>query len=289
MVTAQRPLQAISFLVAAIGLIAVVDAICKAYTDEMHAVQLVWGYFVAIVLVVGCYFTLTGPRPPALLATSRFRLQLLRPAFLVASITTLYIGLTYLPFAEATAIGFSAPLFITALSGPILKERVGIHRWSAVVVGLLGVLIIVRPGGGLWHWASVMPLVGAFFFACFQLTTRALAATENPHTTLFYTSTGGLFWISLLVPFFWTPPGFEHWIVFLSTGTMGALAHVCMIAAFNRGEASLLAPFNYSKMIWSVVLGYFIFDAVPGTNMWIGTLIIIAAGGYVLYRVGRRA
>ncbi len=285
--TIQKPLHAVAFFIASIGLIALVDAICKAYTDELHAVQLVWGYFVGIVLTVSVYFVLAGARPVALVATNRIPMQFVRPGCLVASITFLFVGLTYLPIAEATAIGFTAPLFITMLSVPILKERVGLHRWAAVVIGLLGVLIVVRPGGGLWHWASLMVLIGTVFFSLFQIVTRILAMTEKPDTTLFYTSIGGMFWISLTVPFFWLPPTGEHWIIFLLTGAMGALAHLCMIAAFNRGEASLLAPFNYTKMIWSVVLGYVMFDTVPGANTWIGTTVIVAAGGYVLYRVGR--
>ena len=285
--TIQKPLHAVAFFIASIGLIALVDAICKAYTDELHAVQLVWGYFVGIVLTVSVYFVLAGARPAALVATNRIPMQFVRPGCLVASITFLFVGLTYLPIAEATAIGFTAPLFITMLSVPILKERVGLHRWAAVVIGLLGVLIVVRPGGGLWHWASLMVLIGTVFFSLFQIVTRILAMTEKPDTTLFYTSIGGMFWISLTVPFFWLPPTGEHWIIFLLTGAMGALAHLCMIAAFNRGEASLLAPFNYTKMIWSVALGYVMFDTVPGANTWIGTTVIVAAGGYVLYRVGR--
>ena len=269
---------------ASIGLIAIVDAICKSYTVDLHAIQLVWGYFIGIVLFSGGYFACIGVRLPTLITTRRRRLQIIRPAFLVASISFLFVGLTYLPIAESTAIGFTAPLFITALSVPLLKERVGIHRWAAVIIGLLGVLIIVRPGGGLWHWASSMVLIGTVFFSLFQIVTRMLATTENPHTTLLHTSIGGLFWISLAVPFVWQPASPEHWIVFLTTGSMGAMAHILMIAAFNRGEASLIAPFNYSKMIWSVILGYLMFGAIPSLNMWVGTAIIVGAGAYVLYR-----
>ena len=287
--TEQHPLKAIGFFTAAILLISVVDTISKIFTTDLHAVQLVWGYFIGINLTLLVYFTVRGERPSALLATKRRVLQFARPAFLVASITSLFIGLTYLPIAECTAIGFTAPLFITALSVPILKEKVGFHRWAAVIIGLAGVLIIVRPGGGLWHWASMMPLIGAVFFAGFQLVTRVMAASERTHVTLFYTGIGGLLWTSLMVPFFWTPPTEVHWAVFIGTGVMGALAHLCMISAFNRAEASLLAPNNYTKLIWVAVLGYFVFGDVPSLNMWAGTVVIVLAGAYVLYRERRRA
>ena len=116
-----------------------------------------------------------------------------------------------------------------------------------------------------------------------------MAASERTHVTLFYTGIGGLLWTSLMVPFFWTPPTEVHWAVFIGTGVMGALAHLCMISAFNRAEASLLAPNNYTKLIWVAVLGYFVFGDVPSLNMWAGTVVIVLAGAYVLYRERRRA
>ncbi|MCH2629926.1 MAG: DMT family transporter [Nisaea sp.] len=268
----------------AIFLISVVDTVCKVFTKDLHSIQLVWGYFVGINLTLWVFFLFKGEKFSNLRRTERPLLQIIRPAFLVCSISSLFIGLTYLPIAEATVIGFVAPLFITALSVPILKEHVDIHRWSAVAIGLVGVIIIIRPGGDLWHLASVMPLLGALFFALFQIITRLLAATERTHTTLFYTGLGGLAWSSLIVPFVWVTPSITHIFVFLSTGAMGAMAHLCMISAFDRAEASLLAPYNYTKLIWVSVLGYLIFNDVPSLDMWIGAIIIVSAGFYVLYR-----
>ncbi len=280
----QHPLKGVLFFMTAIFLISVVDTVCKAFTKDLHSIQLVWGYFVGINLTLWVFFLFKGEKFSNLRRTERPLLQIIRPAFLVCSISSLFIGLTYLPIAEATVIGFVAPLFITALSVPILKESVDIHRWSAVAIGLVGVIIIIRPGGDLWHLASVMPLLGALFFALFQIITRLLAATERTHTTLFYTGLGGLAWSSLIVPFVWVTPSITHIFVFLSTGAMGAMAHLCMISAFDRAEASLLAPYNYTKLIWVSVLGYLIFNDVPSLDMWIGAIIIVSAGFYVLYR-----
>ena len=280
----QHPLKGVLFFMTAIFLISVVDTVCKVFTKDLHSIQLVWGYFVGINLTLWVFFLFKGAKFSNLRRTERPLLQIIRPAFLVCSISSLFIGLTYLPIAEATVIGFVAPLFITALSVPILKEHVDIHRWSAVAIGLVGVIIIIRPGGDLWHLASVMPLLGALFFALFQIITRLLAATERTHTTLFYTGLGGLAWSSLIVPFVWVTPSITHIFVFLSTGAMGAMAHLCMISAFDRAEASLLAPYNYTKLIWVSVLGYLIFNDVPSLDMWIGAIIIVSAGFYVLYR-----
>ena len=280
----QLTLKGVLFFMTAIFLISVVDTVCKVFTKDLHSIQLVWGYFVGINLTLWVFFLFKGAKFSNLRRTERPLLQIIRPAFLVCSISSLFIGLTYLPIAEATVIGFVAPLFITALSVPILKEHVDIHRWSAVAIGLVGVIIIIRPGGDLWHLASVMPLLGALFFALFQIITRLLAATERTHTTLFYTGLGGLAWSSLIVPFVWVTPSITHIFVFLSTGAMGAVAHLCMISAFDRAEASLLAPYNYTKLIWVSVLGYLIFNDVPSLDMWIGAIIIVSAGFYVLYR-----
>ena len=277
--------KGVLFFLTSIGLIAVVDTTCKFYTDELHAVVLVWGYFVGITVFVVGYFT--GRGQMELLKTKRPFAQILRPGFLVLSISGLFVGLTYLPLAEATAIGFTGPLFITALSTPILGEKVGWHRWLAVVIGLAGVLFIIRPGGAVWHWSAITTLFGAISFAVFQLLTRRLAGEEKHQTTLLYTSLAGTFWASLLVPFFWTQPSLTHAAVFLIIGIMGAGAHFCIIKAFSHAQASLLAPFNYSKLIWVTIFGYIVFGEVPGVDTVIGSIVIAAAGLYVLYREGQ--
>ena len=279
-----QPLKGIFLFITAIFLISIVDTICKFFTKDLHAIQIVWGYLIGINVTLWIFFFIRGEKLSKLVKSNRLVLQLIRPAFLICSISSLFLGLTYLPIAEATAIGFVAPLFITALSVPILREKVGIHRWSAVVIGFLGVIIIVRPGTEFWHIASIMPLLGAFFFALFQIMTRLLSATENTYTTLFYTGLGGLGWSSLMVPFVWSPMLRIHFFVFFSIGIMGAIAHLCMISAFDRAEASFLAPYNYTKLLWVAVLGYIIFGDIQSLEMWLGAFIIVSAGFYVLSR-----
>ena len=276
--------KGILFFMTAILVISVVDTICKLFTKELHAIQIVWGYFIGINLTLWAFFFFKGEKLSKLMITDRPILQILRPAFLVCSISSLFVGLTYLPLAEATAIGFVAPLFITILSVPILKEKVGIHRWTAILIGFTGVIIIIRPGGEFWQFVSIMPLLGAIFFALFQIFTRLLSGTEKTFTTLFYTGLGGLGWSSILVPFVWVVPSQIHILVFLAIGTLGALAHLCMINAFDFAEASLLAPFNYTKLLWVTVFGYWVFDDIPSLDMWVGSGVIVSAGLYVLYR-----
>lgn len=279
-----KPTLAIALMIASIAFISVVDATCKAFTDELHAVQLVWGYFIGILTALCFYYSVRRVGWRDLTHTSRPLLLWLRSALLVGSIMSLFVGLTYLPLTDATAIGFMAPLFITALSVVLLKEQVGFHRWLAVIVGLIGVAIIVRPGGGIWHWAVIMPLIGAVCFALYQIITRIMTASESTHTILFYTGLGGVFWSTLVVIFFWREPQPEHWLVFFATGILGATAHLCLVEAFRRAQASLIAPFNYTKLIFVAILGYLLFDDVPTLNTLVGSGVIIMAGCYVLYR-----
>ena len=278
---------AVAYFLLSIGLITIVDTVCKHYTSELSPIQLVWGYFVGMCLTLIFYFGARRTHLSDLVASKQIALQWVRPLFLVLSIATLFVGLKFLPLAEAVILGFMAPLFITALAQPLLGERVSIHRWIAVIGGLIGVAVVIRPGSGIWHWAAVMPLAGALFFSLFQLSTRRLAKTESVDGMLYHTGAAGLVWSTLLVPFFWTQPQPLHWLIFLGTGLLGAAAHLCMIQAFERAQASLLAPFNYSKLLWGIILGYVVFGQLPTINTLAGTTLIIAAGLYVVYRESR--
>jgi drug/metabolite transporter (DMT)-like permease len=281
-----NPRLGILLFLASVGFITVVDTTAKSLTEAFHALQIVWGYFFGISLYVALY-ALVAARRTSLLRTTRPWLQVVRSALLVFSITSLFVGLAYLPIAEATVIGFTAPLFVVALSGPLLGERVGPHRWLAVLLGLAGVLVIVRPGGGIAHWAAAMPLLGAAAFALYQIATRVLVRTETTATTLLYTAFGGLIWTSLLVPFVWVWPAPAHWLAFLFIGALGAAAHLCLIKAFEMAQASLLAPLNYSKLIWATLAGFLVFGDLPGLNTAAGCALIVAGGLHVILRERR--
>ena len=272
------------FLVMSNGLTATVDSAAKYMSPSLHGVQVVWGYSLAItVLVLG--YAVVRPEPlRRAFATRRPLLQLGRGALLFATISMLFIALAHLPLADVIAISFAAPLFIILLAALLLSERVGLHRVVAVVVGLAGVAIVMRPGAGVFEYAAFVALASAVFFALFQISTRALAATEPPFTTLLYTGIGALACSSLAVPFFWAPISTFEIGVFVVIGLLGVGAHVCMIRAYAFTQASFLAPFNYAKLLWAVALGYAIFGDVPQLHVVVGSVVIVASGLYVLYR-----
>ena len=272
------------FLVTSNGLTATVDAAAKYMSANLHGLQIVWGYSLVITVLVLGY---AAVRPGSLrraLATRRPMLQLGRGAMLFITISMLFVALAHMPLADAIAISFAAPLFITVLAVPLLSERVGAHRIGAVLAGLAGVAIVMRPGAGVFEWAALLALASALFFALFQIATRVLAATEPPFTTLLYTGIGALICSSLAVPFFWAPISAFELAVFVVIGGLGVGAHTCMIRAYAFTQASFLAPFNYAKLLWAVALGYLVFGDVPQLHVIAGSVIIVASGLYVLYR-----
>lgn len=179
------------FFMTAILVISIIDKICKLFTKELHVIQIVWGCFIGIDLLLWVFFF---KRWKTFKIKDNWQTNTSNstPCFLICSISSLYVGLTYLPLAEATAIGFVAPLFITILSVPILKKKVSIYRWIAILIGFTGVKVIIRPGGEFWQFVSIVPLLGAIFFVLFQIFTRLLSRTEKTFTTLFYAGLGGL-------------------------------------------------------------------------------------------------
>ena len=270
------------FLVMSNGLTATVDAVAKYMSPSLHGVQVVWGYSLAITVLVLGYAAFRPEPLRRAFATRRPLLQLGRGAMLFTTISMLFVALAKLPLADVIAISFASPLFIILLAAPLLSERIRVHRIAAVVFGLAGVAIVMRPGAGVFEWAAL--LASALFFAFFQITTRVLAATEAPFTTLLYTGIGALACSSLTVPFFWAPISAFEVVVFAVIGGLGVGAHICMIRAYAFTQASFLAPFNYAKLLWAVALGYLMFGDVPQPNVIAGSVIIVASGLYVVYR-----
>lgn len=273
----------ILLLITSNGLTASIDAVAKYLTAALHSIQIVWAYFLVITSLLIGYSLVRRIPLRRTMSTRRAPLQLARSAMLMLTITTLFAALSYIPLADAIALSFMSPLFITALSGPVLGERVGAHRWGAVMVGLCGMLILIRPGSGAIQWGALLALMSAIFYASFQIMTRRLASTEKTFTTLFYTSGGGLLWASLGVYFFWKPLIATHVWIFIGIGALGAAAHLCMIKAFESTQASFLAPFNYFKLVWGVILGYLVFNDLPDSQVVLGSAIIVASGLYTLY------
>ena len=170
----------------------------------------------------------------------------------------------------------------------MLGEKVGWRRWAAVLVGLAGTMIVVRPGSEVFQWAALLPIGSALFFALFQLITRKLAGQDGTMTTLLYTQVVAAAGALLAAPFFWTPISLYQLGYTFLAGFVGLAAHICMFNAFRLADASLLAPINYTRIVASVLLGYIIFGELPDIYTIVGGVVIVASGLFVIWRESYR-
>jgi drug/metabolite transporter (DMT)-like permease len=208
----------------------------------------------------------------------------MRGVALLSSSLFFISGLRFLPIAEASATGFVSPLFVTALSIVFLGESVGMRRWLATAVGLIGVLIILRPGSSAFHPAAFFPLVSAFAWACTLIMTRMLSGREHAITTMAYSSIVGVCILCALVPSVWVTPSWHDIAFGIFIGVASTMGQWIVVLAFRYADASVLAPFSYTQLLWVSILGFLIFGEVPDVWTVTGAVFIVASGLYTAHR-----
>ena len=279
-----RPLFAIlSMCFAAMLMFPASNAAAKFLSTDYHLVQVIW---FRSMIHMAFLLAIFAPRRGMvkLFTTIDLRGQLSRSLVQLVAVAAYWLALAWLPITTATAIGLTAPLVVVALSVPLLGERVGARRWLAVTVGLIGALIIIRPGGDM-HWSAILVIAATVLYALFLIQTRRLAVRDDPRTTAAYTMVVACVVSTIAVPFFWiTPANLTDLLVFVGIGMAGAFAHLGLIKAFEYGEASFVAPFDYAQLIGAALLGYVIFAELPDLWTWVGATIIVASGIYVARR-----
>jgi drug/metabolite transporter (DMT)-like permease len=212
----RSPQHGIFYMIFMSGCIVSMDASAKLLSSEMPLLMVVWGRYLFNFIFIALFFFRGDPR--GLVRTKRFNLQILRSFLGLSATFTFWWALVFLSLADCVAIAFIAPLLVTALSVPLLGEKVGVHRWGAVIMGFIGVMIIIRPGMAIVHWAVILPLITALFWANYQITTRILSRTDSALTTLFYTASGALFFTTLAVWSVWVTPTFRQWLILACSG-----------------------------------------------------------------------
>ncbi|WP_106475705.1 DMT family transporter [Phytohalomonas tamaricis] len=212
------------------------------------------------------------------LRTRRPGVHLLRGLIFTATMFCFITGLTLLPLAETTAIAFAAPLFVALLSGPLLNERVDRVPLIASLVGFVGVLIVVRPGAAGFQWGALIVIGAAVCYALMMITARRYGSKENLWAMVFYATLVPMLVCAVLLPSVWHTPQPLHWLGFCAAGLLGAAAMSCLTLAFRYAPAALAAPFDYTAMIWAVVLGWWLWGEVPDSWVFIGAALIIASG-----------
>jgi drug/metabolite transporter (DMT)-like permease len=257
------------------------DAVAKYLTERYAVTQVVWARYMFHLLLL---FAWLGPRTPWVLRTRRLGLQLARSFLLLLTTFFFFTALSFMALVDASVIMFIGPIVLTVLAALILREHVGARRWSGVIVGFIGALLVIRPGTSMLQPAAVFAVAAACCYALYQITTRQLSYSDAPLTTLSYTALVGALFSSFAAPFGWVWPNAEGWAFMALVGLIGGLGHFCVIKAFQAAPAAVVAPFGYSSILWSTSFGFLIFGDLPDVWTIFGGAIIIGSGIYILHR-----
>lgn len=275
--------QAVFMLIIAMAMLAVQEGIAKYLGQHLSVPQVVWARYTSHVVMM--LFVLFPKHGFKIFKSNIPFLQTGRSLLLFTDTALFFTGLTMLGLAEATAIFFMAPLFVVLISIPILGERVGLYSFAAIFVGFLGMLLIVRPGFEGMNIAGLFFVGSAACMALFNVSTRKLAGADDPEVTMMFTAMVGFVVASIAVPFFWFPVE-GLWVILgmIFMGMIGGVAHNLFILAHEKEEASKLAPFMYSQIIFAILLGWLMFNMLPDRYTVIGAMIVIGSGLFLWHR-----
>jgi S-adenosylmethionine uptake transporter len=220
-----------------------------------------------------------------ILNTAHPWLQIGRGLLAGTSALLFIIAISVVPIADAVAVSFVAPFFVTILGALVLGEHVGLRRWTAIAVGFVACLIIIRPGLGVFHPAIILVVIAAIVYACRQILSRILSGSDSTITTVSYTGLTASVFLSLPLPFVWRTPVWGSEILLLLTlAVLAALAEIMVIKALELSQVVVLAPVHYTLLIWGTIYGWFVFDQLPDEWTWFGASIIFVTGIYMVRR-----
>jgi len=276
----------IFYMIASVFVFALVNALVKYLEDDYPVGQVVFFRSIFALLFALGLLTRHGGFPT--LRTNRLPEHIGRGVLQFISMVCIFIAYHLMPLADAVAITFSSPLFLTMLSIPVLGEKVGRHRWGAVLVGFVGILIMVRPGAGVLSIGALLALVNAGFGASVTIALRRMSLTERPVTLVTYQAIVASVLGFAMLPFGWVPPTWQGAVGLASVGLISGLGQILWTQAFRLAPAAVLAPFSYTSMIWSIGLGFFVWGDVPTPLLLAGAAVVVASGLYILYRETRR-
>jgi len=284
---ADNPLRGIVLSLLATTVFAASDTIAKFLTASLPVIEIAWIRYVVFMIFCGWLAWSAGPR--ALWPRSP-TLQVVRGLCVVGSAVLFVLGIRSMQIAQASTISFISPLLITVLSIPVLGEVVGLRRWAATAAGMLGVVIVARPGTGGFQPAALFGVASSACWALALVITRKMAATERSATTLFWSAGVGFVVLTVLLPFVFVRPSVPHLLLALVVGVASSAGQWLTVLAHRWAPASVLAPFSYSQLIWATLAGWLVFNNLPDEWTLVGAAIIIASGLYTVHRerVGAR-
>ena len=281
--------KGIVLMATAYAVVAGMDGVAKFLIGGYHPFQIAWGRYLFQSIFVTIVIFGIKRQSPAMLRTHRPGFHAMRAFFSWFSNLPFIFALIFIPLADATAAALVGPLIVTALSVPLLGERVGVWRWGAVAVGMVGALIVVRPGAGVVHWAILLPMLSATSFALYTIFTRKGSATESMDRMMLFDAYGGLIYASLTLPFVWRMPALPDWALFALMGVISLLARTALVAALRFAPASILAPFSYTQIISATLIGLLVFGDFPDKWTITGAAILCLSGIFIAFRERQRA
>ena len=284
----REPLVAVALMVLGASLIPAMNALAKYLASDYPVWQVVWARFFGHLLWMMLFFS--ARRGFTILRTARPITQAVRSlVFFIANVCFI-TALPFVDLATASAVMFTAPIIVTALAVPLLRERVGLRRWTAVAVGFAGALVIIRPGSTLFDPWALLVLVSASYYAVYQIWTRRLTLVDSPETLIVYTAVAGALVSTVTIPWIARmPDSLGDLAAFAGLGLVGALAHLCIVQALKRAPASTVSPIGYFELVTAVLFGYAVFGDLPDAATWAGAALIVASGAWIAFRGGRAA
>jgi len=260
----------------------VMDGFAKYLSDDLPILQITWArYFftVAFVFPIMLFFY-----KKQLVWSDKPRLQIFRGLILLSANICFFYAISVISLAKALTLAFIAPLIVTAFSPILLGEKVGFRRWTAVAVGFIGSLIVIRPGFLEFNLASMAALSTGFFYGFYLIITRKLSTSDNPLLTLLITGMVGALLVSLIIPFYWVKPTLNQWSLMAGIGVFACIGHLFLILSLKYADASKLAPLGYTEIIPNVIIGYYFFSELPDNWTYLGLFIIVLSGLYISRR-----
>ena len=263
-------------------IVPVMDAFAKFLSNSMSVFQIAWArYFFSALFTLSLMIffyrkTLVWSKNP--------KLQLIRGFILALSTLCFFYAISVISLPKALTLAFVAPITCTAFSPIFLNEKVGIRRWSAVLVGFLGALIVIRPGFIEVNLATLAAVFCGIFYGFYFIITRKLSTSDNSLLTLLFTSLVGLLIISLFLPSVWVNPSLNEWIIMALIGLIASVAHLFIIISLKYADASKLAPLGYTEIITNILISYYYFNELPDNWTYLGLFIIVLSGLYIANR-----
>jgi len=275
-------MKAISFNLLAWVMLPVMDGFAKYLSTDLPVLEITWArYFFTVAFTLPTMFFFYNK---LLVWTDKPKLQFLRGIILLFANVCFFYAISVISLAKALTLAFIAPLIVTAFSPILLGEKVGVRRWTAVIIGFIGSLVVIRPGFVELNLASFAALGTGVMYGFYLIITRKLSTSDNPLLTLLLTGLVGMVIISCAMPFVWVKPSPNQWLMMAGIGAFACIGHLFLILSLKYADASKLAPFSYFEIITNIFIGYYFFSNFPDNWTFLGLFIIVLSGIYISIR-----